>query len=115
MKIPRWNARRSLHSEITEVHQDFSLSDGHPTPETNIAKLEHRVHEPVCTVNVVSALVNQSLLSRGKFVEAGYVSVCDGDEVKNLKWADCDNNRVRGRGPEGVAVPHASTYGGYSS
>ena len=30
---------------------------------------------------MVPALANQSLLSRGKFSEAGYVSVCDGEEV----------------------------------
>ena len=30
---------------------------------------------------MVPTLSNQSLLSGGKFVEAGYVSVCDGDEV----------------------------------
>ena len=59
----------------------FSLAYGHPTPATNIAKLEHRAREPACTVNMVPALANQSLLSGGKFVEAGYVSVCDGDEV----------------------------------
>ena len=31
---------------------------------------------------MVPALANQSLLSGGKFAEAGYVSVCNGDEVK---------------------------------
>ena len=30
---------------------------------------------------MVLALAYQSLLSGGKFVESGYVSVCDGDEV----------------------------------
>ena len=50
----------------------------HPTPATNIAKLEHRFREPECTVNMVPALANQSLLSWGTFAEAGYVSVCDG-------------------------------------
>ena len=59
----------------------FALANGHPTLATNIAKLEHRVQEPVRTVNMVPVLANQSLLSGGKFAEAGYVSVCDGDEV----------------------------------
>ena len=59
----------------------FSLADGHPTPETNIAKPDHMVQEPVCTVNMVLALDNKSLLSGGKFVEAGYMSVCYRDEV----------------------------------
>ena len=30
---------------------------------------------------MVTSLDNQSLLIRVKFAEAGYVSVCDGDEV----------------------------------
>ena len=58
------------------------LEDGHPTPATNIDKLEHRVREPVRTVNMVPELANQSLLSGGKFAEEGYMSICDGDEVK---------------------------------
>ena len=53
----------------------FALADGHPTPASNIAKLEHRVQDPACTVNLVPALANQYLLSRGKFVEAEYMSV----------------------------------------
>ena len=59
----------------------FALVDGHPTPATNIAMLEHRVIEPMHIVNMVALLANQSLLSRGKFAETGYVSVCNGDEV----------------------------------
>ena len=59
----------------------FLLEDGHPTPATNIAKLEHRVQDPERMVNIVPVLSNQYLLSRGKFAEAAYVSVCDGDEV----------------------------------
>ena len=59
----------------------FALAYGYPTPATNIAKLEHRFREPARTVNMVPALANHSILSRGKFAEAGYVSVCDGNEV----------------------------------
>ena len=59
----------------------FALADGQPTLATNIAKLEHRVHEPARTVNMVPALANQYVLSGSKFAEAGYVSACDGDEV----------------------------------
>ena len=43
----------------------FALADIHPTLAINIAKLEHRVREPACTVNMVPALDNQSLLSGG--------------------------------------------------
>ena len=53
----------------------FALADGQPTLATNIAKLEHRVHEPARTFNVVPAFSNQSPLSGGEFVEVGYVPV----------------------------------------
>ena len=59
----------------------FSLADGYPTPATTITLLEHKIREPVCNVNMIPELANQSLLSGGKFVEAGNVSVCDGEEV----------------------------------
>ena len=60
----------------------FSLVNGNPTPETNIAKPEHIFRNPARTVNMVPVLANQSLLSGDKFAEAGYVSVCDVEEVK---------------------------------
>ena len=53
----------------------FALANGHPTPATNIAMLEHRVREPERTVNMVPDLENQYLLRGGKFAKAGYVSV----------------------------------------
>ena len=46
-----------------------------------MAKLYHPVREPARTVYMVPALAGQSLLSGAKFAEAGYISVCDGDEV----------------------------------
>ena len=59
----------------------FALADGHPTPATTVAKMEHNVIEPALTVNMVPALSNQFLLSGGKLSEAGYVSICDSNEV----------------------------------
>ena len=59
----------------------FALADGHPTVATTITILEHKIQEPVFTVNMVPSLANQSLLSGSKFSEAGYVSVCNGKEV----------------------------------
>ena len=56
----------------------FALADGNTTPETNTAILEHRVREPSNTVNRVPLLSNQSLISGGKFADAGYLSVCYG-------------------------------------
>ena len=49
----------------------FALADGHPTPAITIALLEHKIQEPVRTVNMIPELSNQSLLSGGKFTEAG--------------------------------------------
>ena len=59
----------------------LALEDRHPNPATNIYKLEHRVQEPACTVNMLLELANQSLLIGGKCSYAGYVSACDGEEV----------------------------------
>ena len=60
----------------------FSVADGRRTPGSNIAKLHHPVRKPALTIDMVPALAGQSLLSGAKFAEAGYISVCDGDEVK---------------------------------
>jgi len=59
----------------------FALADGHPAPGTTIAKLHHPIREPARTVDMVPALAENSLLSGGKFAEAGYISICDGNEV----------------------------------
>ena len=59
----------------------FSVADGRRTPGSNIAKLYHPVRKPAQTVDMVPALAGQSLLSGAKFDEAGYISVCDGEEV----------------------------------
>ena len=79
--FPHRNGRGPPHQEREEVQQGFSLAYGHPTPATNIAKLGHIVQEPACTVNILPALSSKSLLSGGNFVEAGYVSICNGDKV----------------------------------
>ena len=60
----------------------FSVSDVHQTPGSNIAKLHHPVREPAQTVDMVPDLAGQSLLSGAKFAEAGYISVCNVDEVR---------------------------------
>ncbi len=46
-----------------------------------MAKLAHNVCEPARLVDIVSSLEGNSLLSGGKFAEAGYISICNGDEV----------------------------------
>ena len=57
------------------------LAGGHPAPVTTVAKLHHPICEPTRTVDIVPALVENSLLSRGKFSEMGYISICDGNKI----------------------------------
>ena len=59
----------------------FSVADGRQTPRSNIAKLHHHVRKTARTVDMVPSLAGQSLLSGAKFTEAGYISVCDRNEV----------------------------------
>ena len=59
----------------------FSVANGRQTPGSNTAKLHHPVREPAQIVDMVPALAGQSLLSGATFSKAGYISVCDGDEV----------------------------------
>ena len=59
----------------------FALADGRPAPGATIAKLHHVVWEPARTVDIVPALKGNSLISGGKFAQAGYISICDGNEL----------------------------------
>jgi hypothetical protein len=49
----------------------FHLPDGAIAPATTRNKLLHNVREPACSVNIVPALVENSLLSINKFAKAG--------------------------------------------
>ena len=60
----------------------FALADGHATASSILAKLHHSICEPACTVDMVPALKYNSLLSGGKFAQAGYVAVCDDTKVR---------------------------------
>ena len=79
-------AWRGIHHNLVRGHcQPFSTVSSDTviaTQATNTSKLDHRVRELARILNMVPALSNQSLLSRGKFAEVGYVPVCDVDEVK---------------------------------
>ena len=57
------------------------LADGHPAAGYNVANLYHNAREPGRTVDMVPALADNSLLSGGKFSDAGYMSICDRSEV----------------------------------
>ena len=59
----------------------FTLSDNYPIPGSNVVKTHHNVRKPARTVDMVPSLTKNSVLSGGKFAQAGYVSVCDNKEV----------------------------------
>ena len=80
----------------------FALADGHPTAGSNVANIYHKVREPARTVDMVPALADNSLLSGGKFANAGYVSICDGSEVsfydrKSFKITVSEETVLKGR------------------
>ena len=59
----------------------FSLPAGGTTAATTIAKLRINVREPAKTIDIVPNLV-QTLISGGKFADAGYKQLYDADGVK---------------------------------
>jgi hypothetical protein len=59
----------------------FDLPNGAIAPATTRNKLLHNMHEPDRSVNIVPALVENSLLSTNKFPKAGYTIIYDKDEV----------------------------------
>jgi hypothetical protein len=59
----------------------FHLPNGAMAAATAINKLHLNVHESARSVNIVPALVENSLLSPNKFVEAGYTVIYDAEEV----------------------------------
>jgi hypothetical protein len=59
----------------------FHLPDGTTAAATMIHKLHHNLWEPAHSVNIVSSLVCNSLLSTVKMVEAGYMAIYNDKEV----------------------------------
>ena len=59
----------------------FTVATGHKTPGSRVAKLHHPVRKPARTVDIVPVLADQSLISGEKFAKAGYVLICDDEEV----------------------------------
>ena len=59
----------------------FTVAYGHKTLGSTEAKLHHPEREPARTVEMVPALTDQSLLSGNKIPQAGYVTICDNQEV----------------------------------
>jgi hypothetical protein len=59
----------------------FHLPSGATAAATTTNKLHLNVRKPARSVNIVPALVENSLLSTKKFVEAGYTAIYDAKEV----------------------------------
>ena len=59
----------------------FNVADSKKTSGSTEAKLHHPVRDPARKVDMFHALADQSLLSGNKFTQAGYVTICDNQEV----------------------------------
>ncbi len=59
----------------------FHLPNGATAAARTINKLHLNIRKPARSVNIVPALVENSLLSTNKFVEAGYTVICDAKEA----------------------------------
>ena len=59
----------------------ITVADGHKPPGSVEDKLHHPLMDPKWKVDMVPALVYQYLLSANKFAQAGYVTICDNQEV----------------------------------
>ena len=59
----------------------FTVAYGHKTLGSTEAKLHHPEREPAQTVDMFPTLADQYLLSGNKFAQAGYVTICDNQEV----------------------------------
>ena len=62
-------------------HKQFQFPMGQVVPATEIEKLLHDVREPAKTVELVPAMKQDTLISIGKFADAGYFTIFDGEEV----------------------------------
>jgi hypothetical protein len=70
----------------------FHLPNGATATAMTINKLHLNVHKPARSANIFPALVETSLLSTNKFVEAGYTLIYDAKEV-NFYDAHTTKNR----------------------
>ena len=72
---------RPVYPNGSAFHKNKIVANGHLTPASNIVKLHHPVRELARTFDIVPALANQSLLSGNNFAKAGYISICNKEEV----------------------------------
>jgi hypothetical protein len=93
-------SRTTGELSTTVIH----LPDGAIAPATTRNKLLHNMHEPACSVNIIPALVENSLLSTIKFAEAGYTVIYDKDEV-NFYDARTMKIMVSRGNPHRLAMP----------
>ena len=62
-------------------HKIFHITTGETTAVSTQDKMFHDVHEPEKTVDMVLQLQHNSLISRGKFTDANYITVLTPTEV----------------------------------
>jgi hypothetical protein len=76
------SSRRIHHVQWANYQQQYFTSPmaQQPQPRPGM-KILHNVHEPAHSVNIVPALVENSLLSTNKFAEAEYTVIYDKDKV----------------------------------
>lgn len=60
----------------------FQVPFGHTAEGTEEALMHHEVRQPARTVHVVPELVNNSLVSIGKFADANYFAIFDNEKVE---------------------------------
>jgi hypothetical protein len=87
----------------------FHLPNRVTAAATMIHKLHHNLREPAHSINIVLSLVDNSLLSTVKMVEAGYTAIYDDKEVNFHNTATTKNHGISRRNPQRVAMPMGQT------
>ena len=53
----------------------FHMTDVSTAPASDVCKLDHKLRDPARTVDMISGLIDSSLLSTRKLASAGYITV----------------------------------------
>ena len=59
----------------------FHVANGNAAPASEVCLLQQPIRDPARTIDMVPSLRGASLLITSKLVDAGYVTVYDGNEV----------------------------------
>ena len=72
------------------------MPDGCPAPALEVRLLEHALHKPVCTGDMVTNLRGSLILSTIKLADTNYGMICNGKEV-NVYNGRTTKSTVSGR------------------